>query len=65
MYLNGFQCLDEWMRVASKVIVAQLQSLSAIATPAGQIVSETSLVTAETRVCLNLFFNTGWKNHGL
>lgn len=65
MYLNVFQCLDEWMRAASRVLAAQLQPLSAIATLAGQIVSETSFVTAEARVCLNIFFNTGWKNHGL
>lgn len=45
----------------SRVPAAQLQSLQAIATPTGQIVSETTLVTAEVRVCLKLFFNTGWK----
>lgn len=65
MYLNGFQHLDEWMRAVSRVPAAQLQSLQAIATPTGQIVSETTLVTAEVRVCLKLFSTQVGKNHGL
>lgn len=56
MHLNVFQRLDEWMRAASSVLAAQLQPLSAIATPAGRIVSEISSVTAEARMLFELIF---------